>query len=198
MVGTAVIAVMSAGCASGSSSSAKATTTAPPTTASGVTTTTASTATTVAATTGATIPGQLVGAGKIDAVIFTGGPADPTVTVNGSSLGVIPNPNPTFTPEGHDLCPVPPSGNQGFDYGVSFYLFNPARNWAGGRFRPELGELDCIGLLASSFNPNQVVFKFGSAYAQFQQSKNFVLAEGDPFQLIVNGAAFQGTVHYSG
>jgi hypothetical protein len=149
------------------------------------------------AASGTTLVGALAGAGSITSVVFTGSSANPTVTVTGTGLGQLSAANPTFTPEGHQLCPLPPAGNQGFDYGVSFYLFDPARNWAGGRYRPELGELDCIGLLTSSFTPTKVVFSFGSAYSQYQQKYNYLLAEGDPYQLVVNGATAQGTVHYT-
>src|SRR5260370_677595 len=79
------------------------------------------------------------------------------VTVSGSARGQLPSPSPTYTPEGHQLCPLPPSGNQGYDHGTSLYLFDSARNWAGGRYRPDLGELDCIGLIVSSFTPTRVV-----------------------------------------
>lgn len=130
-------------------------------------------------------------------MVFTGTTLDPTVTVNGTGLGGTPPHNPTYTPEGTGLCPLPPSGNQGYDYGVAFYLFDPARNWAGGRYRPGIGELDCIGLLPSIFTPTKVVFKFGAAYAQYQQKDNYLLAVGDPFQLVVNGNAFSGTVKYT-
>jgi hypothetical protein len=117
--------------------------------------------------------------------------------VTGTGLGQLPASNPTFTPEGHPLCPLPPSGNQGFDYGLSFYLADTGRNWSGGRYRSELGELDCIGLNASTFTSTKVVFTFGSAYTQYQQAHNYLLAEGDPFQLVVNGATIQGNVHYT-
>src|SRR5262249_3349707 len=43
----------------------------------------------------------------------------------------------------------------------------------------------------------KVVFNFGSAYTQYQQEHNYLLAEGDPFQFVVNGAGIQGNVHYT-
>lgn len=117
--------------------------------------------------------------------------------MTGTGLGQQPATNPDYTPEGHQLCPLPPSGDQGYDYGTNLYLYDPARNWAGGRYRPELGELDCIGLLVQSFTPDKIVFKFGSAYAQYQKQDNYLLAEGDPYEMAVNGAVSKGTVHYT-
>ena len=68
------------------------------------------------------------------------------------------------------LCPLaPPAGNQGYDYRTNLYLYDRTRNWAGGRYRPELSELDCVGLLVSKFSANQVVIQFGAAYAQYGQ-----------------------------
>ena len=119
------------------------------------------------------------------------------MTVSGSGLGSEPSHDPTYTPEGTQLCPLPASGNQGYDYGTSFFLYDANRNWAGGRYRPSLGELDCIGLLPSKFTPTQVVFQFGSAYAQYQQKDNYLLAEGDSYQMAINGATFSGAVHYT-
>lgn len=141
------------------------------------------------------LPGERAGAGTITGVVFTGSPAKPTVTVTGTGLGSLPAANPSYTPEGHPACPLPPKGDQGHDYGVSFWLADTAHNWSGGRYRPELNELDCIGLISSAFTATSVVFTFGSAYTDYPQ--NYRLAEGDAFQLVVNGAAFQGSVHYT-
>ena len=138
------------------------------------------------------------GAAAISSVIFTGTTMAPTVTINGSGLGSMPAANPTYTPAGTQLCPLaPPAGNQGYDYGTSLYLYDSGRNWAGGRYRPELSELDCVGLLVSKFSASQVVFQFGAAYAQYGQQHNYLLAEGDPYQIAVNGATFSGSVHYT-
>lgn len=197
---------------SGSSSTSNPSTSSTPTTAGSTSTTASSPSTTatssssdteVATTTGTSGAGGSSGSGgsskpTITSVIFTGTTMTPTVTVNGSDLGSLPPPNPTYTPEGHPpLCPLTPSGNQGYDYGTSFYLADTGRNWAGGRYRPSLNELDCIGLVESKFTQTQVVFQFGSAYAQYQQQYNYLLAEGDPYQLQVNSATFSGTVHYT-
>ncbi|HEX6392753.1 MAG TPA: hypothetical protein VFZ97_04890 [Acidimicrobiales bacterium] len=163
-----------------------------------VTTAPAATAQPESSTTNGSAGGAGSAAGAaITSVVFSGTTLNPTVTVSGSGLGQLPAPNPTYTPEGTNLCPLPPSANQGYDYGTSFYLFDTSRNWAGGRYRPNLNELDCIGLIESKFTPSQVVFTFGSAYSQYQQKDNYLLAEGDSYELAVNGAVFRGTVHYT-
>ena len=95
------------------------------------------------------------------------------------------------------MCPVPPTAGQGYDYGTNLYLSDSARNWSAGRYRTELNELDCIGLLVTHYTPTQAVFRFGSAYAQYQAKSNYLLAAGDPYELAVNGTVFHGTVHYT-
>ena len=164
------------------------------TTGSGTTTSEASTTSSTAAGGGA----DSGGAATISSVVITGTTTAPTITVNGSGLGTMPSPNPTYTPAGTQLCPLaPPAGNQGYDYGTSLFMFDVPRNWAGGRYRPELNELDCVGVLVTKFTPTQVVFQFGAAYAAYQQKDNYLLAEGDAYQLAVNGATYSGTVHYT-
>jgi len=197
--------LVAAACGGGGSrsSSGPTTTTHAPTTTSATSATTATTeapTTTTLAETSTTIAGGQVspGGAAITSVAFTGTTVHPTVTITGTGLGQQPAANPTYTPEGHPpLCPLSPAAEQGYDYGTSLYLYDSARNWAGGRYRPELGELDCIGLIVSTFTPTKVVFQFGSAYAQYQNQDNYLLAEGDGYQLAVNGATAQGSVHYT-
>ena len=153
--------------------------------------------TTTATTTSTTAAGGGGGSATISGVVFTGTTVAPTVTINGSGFGSMPAANPNYTPEGTQLCPLPASGNQGYDYGTNLYVFDSSRNWAGGRYRPALNELDCVGLLVSKYTPTQVVLQFGSAYAQYQQKDNYLLAEGDKYEIAVNGATFDGTVHYT-
>lgn len=189
-------ALLLSACGGGSTSAANSSTTSTSRPGTADTVAPTSTSTEASATTAAG-GGSSPSGGTITSVVFTGTSDSPTVTINGANLGQMPAANPSYTPEGHQLCPVPPSGNQGYDYGTNLYLFNPDRNWAGGRYRPDLGELDCIGLVVSKFTPSQIVFTLGSAYAQYGASKNYVLAEGDNFQAAVNGAMLQGKVHYT-
>ena len=107
----------------------------------------------------------------------------------------MPAPDPSYTPEGSQLCPIPPSGNQGYDYGTNLYLVDSTRNWAAGRYRPGQDELDCDGLLVSKFTATQVVYQFGSGYSN--PRTNSLLAAGDSFQVAVNGLTYTGTVHYT-
>ncbi len=197
LIGCALLAA----CGGGGGSKSTASTSAAPTSAVGASPTSAAeSATTEASAASATSEASAAGGtATITSVTFSGTTASPTVTVRGSNLGQLPAPNPAYTPEGHPpLCPAPPSGNQGYDYGTSYYLADTSRNWSGGRYRPELNELDCIGLVTSSFSATEVMFTFGSAYAQYQQKYDYLLAEGDTYQLAINGATYQGTVHYTG
>lgn len=183
------IALVAAACSSGSGSS-------------GTTTTGAGSSATTLSSPGSSSGTGAAGGGSgsptITSVVFTGTTMAPTITVNGSGLGSTPPANPTYAPAGTQLCPLPPpSGDQGLDYGTSLYIFDTPRNWAGGRYRPELNELDCVGVIITKFTPTQVVFQFGATYAQYQQAHNYLLAEGDAYQLAVNGATFSGTVHYT-
>ena len=67
----------------------------------------------------------------------------------------------------------------------------PAKNWAGGRYRPSLNETDCIDLVVSKFAATEVDFHFGTPYASF--FPKFSLDNGDQVQIAVNGAT--KTVH---
>src|SRR5579862_5089781 len=92
----------------------------PTSTSTGTSTTSAQTSTSVASTNpGSTSPttsavpantgtgGGSPNAAAITSVIFTGTTKAPRVTVNGTDLGSEPQPNPTYTPEGHPpLCPL--------------------------------------------------------------------------------------------
>ena len=77
------------------------------------------------------------------------------------------------------------------DYGTSFYVAGVSKGFAGGRYRPSLGELDCIDIVATKFTSTQVDFHFGPFYAQNYQQ--FALNPGDVLQFVVNGAS--RTVH---
>jgi hypothetical protein len=68
------------------------------------------------------------------------------------------------------------------------------QNWAAGRYRPSIGELDCIGLIVTKFTSSEVDFRFGSGYAQFYPK--YTLAPGDTVQISVNGASKTVPVKY--
>jgi len=144
---------------------------------------------------------------KITAVTFHGPERDPVITVHGLRLGARPTPNPVYQPLGHPpLCPTKPTkplAAYGLDFG-SGGLFVDDRSqtpvWAAGRYRPQLSELDCIGLAVSSFSPTKTVFRLGAAYREptsDRASHRYDLAEGDTVIVGVNGARFTARVHYT-
>ena len=145
-------------------------------------------------------------AAKITAVTFHGPERNPVITVHGLRLGTRPMPSPKFHPLGHPpLCPTQPTkplAAYGFDYGAGG-LFIEDRSqtpvWAAGRYRAQLGELDCIGLLVSSFSPTKIVFRLGAAYREptsDRASRTYRLASGDTVVIGVNGARFSTRVKY--
>ena len=144
---------------------------------------------------------------KITSVTFHGSERDPVITVRGLRLGARPKPNPVYHPLGHPpLCPTHPTkplAAYGLDFGGGG-LFVDDRSqtpvWAAGRYRPQVSELDCIGLVVSSFSPTKAVFRLGAAYREptsDRASHSYDLAEGDTVIVGVNGARFTVRVHYS-
>ena len=74
---------------------------------------------------------------------------------------------------------------------TNLYLAVPAKNWAGGRYRPSLNETDCIDLVVSKFAATEVDFHLGPFYTQ--NHAQFSLNDGDAVELAVNGVT--KTVH---
>jgi hypothetical protein len=149
--------------------------------------------------TGATV------AARVSGVAFHGPERNPVITVSGVGFGLRPKPNPAYHPLGHPpLCPTRPTkplAAYGFDYGTGLYVDDRSQSppWAAGRYRPQLGELDCIGLIVVSFSAKKVVFRLGAAYREptsDRASRRYDLAEGDSVTVGVNGAQFTTRVHY--
>jgi hypothetical protein len=112
----------------------------------------------------------------ITAVTFTGTPANPTVTISGA-FGAEPAPNPA-TPIN---CVA---GDTSFDYGTTGLWFTDStQGWTAGHVG------DCIGLAVTSFTSSQIVYQFGADYVMFPP-----LADGDSFQLMVDGVTGSGVV----
>jgi hypothetical protein len=155
---------------------------------SGSTTTTSTTA---------TPPPQPGKAPEITSVTFSGSSASPSVVIHGKNFGKKPAPNPAAHPSGQPSgvgrCPVV-AGDTGYNYGTSLYLAATAKNWAGGRYRPELGENDCLDLVVTKFTPTEVAFHFGPFYTKFHS--NFSLDNGDAAEVSVNGAVKDVHVKY--
>jgi hypothetical protein len=132
-----------------------------------------------------------IGNPSIDKIIFGGTPANPGITVTGSDLtydrhysSEAPTPNPPYTPGGHPGCPVNFGGVQGHDYGTRLYVVDKsaAPLWAAGRYRPRLGELDCIGLVLKQWTSGAIQFRFGS----FFRLRHYHLNPGDFVQIVWN------------
>jgi hypothetical protein len=85
-------------------------------------------------------------------------------------------------------------GNAGRDYGTSLYVVDASQHFAAGRYRPEADELDCIGLIVTTFTPTDIEFRPGSAYQQFYPK--YQINDGDSLQVEVNGASRTFHVEY--
>lgn len=134
----------------------------------------------------------------ITSVTFTGSTAKPTITIRGSRLGKRPHPNPDYHPLGHPpLCPPQPTKPlkaYGLDYGTSLFVVDRTQqpSWSAGRYRPQVNELDCIGLIVVKFTPSTVVLRFGAFYSE----GTYRLAVNDALSMTVNGASFRARVRY--
>ena len=124
-------------------------------------------------------------------MIFGGTPSKPGITIVGSDLNydpsygtAAPDPNPSYTPGGHPGCPTNFGGKQGYDYGTRLYFVDKSAKplWAAGRYRPHLGELDCIGLILEQWGSGRIQYRFGS----FFQKDHLKLRKGDYVQLVWN------------
>lgn len=115
---------------------------------------------------------------KITSVTFTGTPAEPTVTINGSNFGTEP------AASGPVTCF---EGDNSFDYGTALEFTDTNGVWTAGE------EGDCIGLLISAYNEKQIVYKFGAAgYSHYPQ-----VTSGDAYKLKVYSVTHSGTVAYT-
>ena len=77
----------------------------------------------------------------------------------------------------------------------------PASTWPsrrrtgpGGRYRPELGENDCLDLVVREVHANGGRVHFGPFYTKFHS--NFSLDNGDAVEVGVNGAVVDVHVKY--
>ncbi len=135
---------------------------------------------------GVTSSGNAVGVDKtfktkapvVKTVKFTGTPAEPTVTITGSSFGPKPAPEPS-----EPLSCF--AGDTSFDYGKSLYFTETTRGWTAG----EIG--DCIGLVVSSYSETQIVFSFGAGYSHYGQ-----VTSGDSYTLVIGPTKHKATVAY--
>jgi hypothetical protein len=114
----------------------------------------------------------------IKTVKFTGTPAEPMVTISGTSFATEPAPEPN-----EPLSCFP--GDTSFDYGTSLYFTETTRGWTAGKIG------DCIGLVVSTYTETQIVYHFGAGYSHFGQ-----VTSGDAYTLVVRGTQHKATVAY--
>jgi hypothetical protein len=131
--------------------------------------------------------------GSITSVAFTGNPKNPSIVVRGKNLGSKPQPNPAYHPAGHSGCPSI-ANDTGYDYGTSLYVEALSRNFSGGRYRPELNELDCVDLVVTKFTSTEVDFHFGPFLTQ--NAAQFPFNAGDSARVVVNDASRTVRVSY--
>jgi hypothetical protein len=140
----------------------------------------------------------------IRSVVMTGTDQKPVITVRGRGFGTKPKPDPGYHPPGHPLCPLKVKGKLGpfgFDYGTNIYLTDSSQTpaWAAGRYRPAVGELDCIGIVIMKYTATKIVFRLGRAYPHYRgEPAHYLLVAGDHFVVGVSGERFSGHVKYRG
>jgi hypothetical protein len=140
---------------------------------------------------------------SITSLRVTGSSSHPVFTISGSGLSVPPK-SPKTSPSNQKLCPIVINGNAGFDYGTRFSLIvwnaqvnsANAQRYAGGRYRPALNELDCIGLIVLKATPRQIRFTLGAAYLQLYRTNPGLILNGDVVEVILNSARFATVVRF--
>jgi hypothetical protein len=139
----------------------------------------------------------------ITSVVISGSVASPRVTIRGHHLGVKPGRLPSYHPPGHPLCPTAKPKNHlasyGYDYGTDLFISDLSASpiWSAGRYRPKLGELDCIGVIINRYTASTIVFHLGKAYPHFAGAPaHYRLAPGDRFEVGVYTTTFHGKVAF--
>ena len=135
-------------------------------------------------------PAGAIGNPSISRILFGGKPTNPTITVRGTDLDYsayqpIPPKNPTSNPSNQKLCPVKINGTPGYDYGRRLYFVDKSAKpeWSAGRYRPAIGELDCIGIIVTRYTSGEVVFHFGGFFKQ----NHYRVDPGDFVGIVING-----------
>lgn len=132
----------------------------------------------------------------VTSVAITGSLAAPTFTVTGTNFGSSPPPpDPSTPPDGQQGCPASPNANpQGYLYGTNLYVSDQSSNGFDAGVNSVTGEFDCVGIVVQSWSPTKVVFTLGNLYDQSIPGNQYVLANGDPVQVVVLGAVGSTTV----
>lgn len=116
---------------------------------------------------------------KIKKVVFTGTPAEPTMTVTGVGLGSLPIGEAESAPEcfGGPLT--------GDDFGEAARIEDVTQVWTAGQ------DGDCIGLIFSSYTETEVIFHLGSGYVEYTP-----MQKKDHYKLTLNGLSKEGKVSF--
>jgi hypothetical protein len=122
----------------------------------------------------------------IQSVSFSGSSTNPTITVTGRGFT---RSTPTGYDDSNNSCGT--YTNNGDTYADAFSLGDNTNSWKAGAGAPPTA--DCIGLIVSSWTPNSIVFRFGSAYGSFD---HWTVDQGDSYTLTVEGASYTGTANY--
>ena len=140
-----------------------------------------------------------IGQPSISRIYFGGKPTNPTITIDGSDLNyegnqAVPPKNPPYSPSNQTLCPVKITGIPGWDYGTRLYFTDKSAKpvWSAGRYRPKLGELDCIGLIVTQYTSGRIEYHFGGFFKQ----RHFRVSPGDFVGVAVNGTGTGVHVKY--
>ncbi len=120
------------------------------------------------------------GAGHITSVTFTGGYANPTVTIKGADFGKEPTPGVTS-----------PCGYSGVDFlgNKAFDFLDNTRIWSAGN--DDGGDGACIGVNISSWTAKNIVFTFGNAYNNADAGGVWVIHSGDRYTVKVKTGVFR-------
>jgi hypothetical protein len=136
---------------------------------------------------------------KIDRVVFSGDPTDPTITIYGQEFDHQPSANPSDGTSNLGKC-GPIKGNTGNDYGDQLWVSDQSQLWSAG----DTPLVDCMGLVVVQYSEHRIVLRLGSFYAINYAQRNgfdhgiYELTPGDTFQVSVEGARVTLPVRYGG
>jgi len=138
----------------------------------------------------------------IASAVWSGDEETPVLTINGQGFGARPTPQPPGPPSevrpqnGRINCNFS-AGREGLDYGTELYVQTADDTFSAGRYRPEIGDLDCVGLLLAQYSDTLIVLRFGGAYSAGRAKYNYTIHSGDRYEIVVKTAMLRGVVQYS-
>jgi hypothetical protein len=138
----------------------------------------------------------------ITSVIWSGGETAPVITINGTGFGSRPAPDPPGPPSqlgssDPRLKCIALNSDEGLDFGTQLYVFTQDNNFSAGRYRPSVGENDCVGFVVDAFGPAQIKVHLGAAYPTYRAQNNYTIHSGYHYEIGLKGTTFQGTVQYT-